>query len=215
MMPMFPGPVVDVVVPKTDQKLFLDRSGQIEGSYLFYPAQFWQHKNHINLLKALKILKEKFDLIVPLVLVGSDKGNLNEVIANISLLGLSSQVHYMGFVSLSEQRTLYENALALVMPTFLGPTNMPPLEAITIGCPVICSDLPGHREQLKDAALYFDPYSSEDLAEKIKSFVQNKELQKILLQNAVSLKLKRSFSVHNAVLTLLHAFDSFASSAKT
>ncbi len=51
------------------------------------------------------------------------------------------------------------------MPTFLGPTNLPPLEALEYGIPSICSDLRGHREMLGDSALYFDPSSSVELAQ--------------------------------------------------
>jgi hypothetical protein len=47
----------------------------IPEKYLFYPAQFWSHKNHVGLLLAVKCLKEKYNLEFPLVLVGSDQGN--------------------------------------------------------------------------------------------------------------------------------------------
>ena len=48
---------------------------------------------------------------------------------------------------------LYTEALALVMPTYFGPTNLPPLEAFQTGTPVLYSDLPGMREQVGDAAI--------------------------------------------------------------
>jgi len=49
------------------------------------------------------------------------------------------------------------------MPTFFGPTNIPPLEAMALGCPVAVSDIYAMREQLGDAALYFRPNSVRDI----------------------------------------------------
>jgi glycosyltransferase involved in cell wall biosynthesis len=65
-------------------------------------------------------------------------------------------VHFLGLVPDEDVPALYEGAVALVMPAYFGPTNLPPLEAVTLGCPVIYSDLPEFREQMGTAALYCD-----------------------------------------------------------
>ena len=59
---------------------------------------------------------------------------------------------------------LYALSAGLVMPTFFGPTNLPPLEAWSFGRPVIVTDLPSIRDQLGDGALYIDPRDAESLA---------------------------------------------------
>lgn len=59
---------------------------------------------------------------------------------------------------------LYAMAECLVMPTFFGPTNIPILEAFTVGCPVVVSDIPGEREQVGDAGILVDPKSVESIA---------------------------------------------------
>jgi hypothetical protein len=46
----------------------------IRGDFLFYPAQFWPHKDHVNLLMALEILRQKRGSKFEVVFVGSDKG---------------------------------------------------------------------------------------------------------------------------------------------
>src|SRR5207253_1351991 len=46
----------------------------IKGEFLFYPAQFWAHKNHVNLLHALRLLHDEHSLELRLVLTGSDQG---------------------------------------------------------------------------------------------------------------------------------------------
>ena len=63
---------------------------------------------------------------------------------------------FTGFISNKELIALYKFSLALVMPTYFGPTNIPPLEAFNIGVPVIYPDLIGLRDQVGNAALLVD-----------------------------------------------------------
>lgn len=136
----------------------------IKGEYFFYPAQFWPHKNHVRILDALRLLKAR-KVFVRLVCCGKDYGNLNYVQQYAAQLGIAEQVHFLGFVSSEEINALYENCLAVLMPTYFGPTNIPPLEAWFKGKPLIYSE---HlREQSGDAALLVDPDSAESLAEGI------------------------------------------------
>jgi len=123
------------------------------GPFIFYPAQFWAHKNHVTLLEALAILRNRHQLDLQLVLVGSDQGNKAFVLERIAAMGLSDAVHVRGFVERSELVALYQHALALTYVSTCGPENLPPLEAFALGCPVINTDLPGAREQLRGAAL--------------------------------------------------------------
>jgi glycosyltransferase involved in cell wall biosynthesis len=135
--------------------------------YLLYPAQFWAHKNHVNLLLALKCLLERGNDVPDLVLLGSDKGNKCFVQNKAAELGLSDRVRFLGFMSTEELVSLYQHAGALVYPSFSGPENLPPLEAFALGCPVVASDFPGAREQLDDAALLFDPHDPVSMASAI------------------------------------------------
>ncbi len=140
----------------------------LTAGYLLYPAQFWAHKNHVDLLLALKILKEKHQLKLSLVFVGSDKGNQGYVKKLSDELGLVSQVYFLGFVSETNLVALYRNALALTYVSFFGPENLPPLEAFALSCPVIAANVSGAEEQLGDAAILVDPRKPEEMAEAIK-----------------------------------------------
>lgn len=136
----------------------------IGGDYIFYPAQFWPHKNHVNLLLALRILRERHGFDVSLALAGADQGNLAFVRQTARDLGLTDHVHFLGFVSREDLAVLYRDALALTYVTFFGPENLPTLEALASGCPVVASDVAGAREQLGDAALIVDPKEPEQIA---------------------------------------------------
>lgn len=135
--------------------------------YLFYPAQFWEHKNHMNLLKALRLLKDEVKDIY-LVLVGSDKNMGKKIRKYIQENGLEEHVTMLGFVSDEQITYLYKHAVGLVMPTYFGPTNIPPLEAMALGCPVAVSDKYAMPEQVGNAGLKFNPDSPEEIAGCIK-----------------------------------------------
>lgn len=139
--------------------------------FIFYPAQFWPHKNHVNLLHAVKIIRDESALDLHLVLTGTDKGNLQHVRSVIDRLGLTQVVHNLGFVDRETLVWLYRRAVALAYPSFSGPENLPPLEANALGCAVAIADYPGAREQLADAALYFDPSDPASIAAALRDLV--------------------------------------------
>lgn len=153
--------------------------------FIFYPAQFWFHKNHLRLIEALAIIKEKKEETVSLVLAGNpgaNNDNYRKVKNRIQELGLEKQVFQLGYVSDEEIVALYKKALALVFPTLIGPTSIPPLEAMFLGTPVICSNLFSMPEQLGGAGVLFDPFNPEDMAEKIYSVWKDENLRKNMVE---------------------------------
>jgi glycosyltransferase involved in cell wall biosynthesis len=197
VVPTFSGDDAASDIDDVFSASFLKKNELTKNKYYFYPAQFWAHKNHYGLLLAFsRIVLDYPDL--KLVLTGSDKNNLNYVRDTISSLGINNNVLILGFVTVKELHVLYKNAVTLVMPTYLGPTNMPPIEAMELNCPVICSELSGHNEILGDAAFYFQPQnitSIEGEMRKILNPVARDELlRKLYIRNKES-KFKVEFSV--------------------
>ncbi len=143
------------------------RRFELPPEYIFYPAQFWGHKNHVLVLEACKILRDTIGSRPVVVFTGSDKGNLDHVREYARRLGLEEQVKFLGFVDQTDMIDLYKAAFCLAFPTFFGPDNLPPLEAFALGCPVVASDVPGAREQLGEAAILFSPTDECALAEAI------------------------------------------------
>lgn len=175
VVPIFAGECVNHIMPNEKQVSFLNSINLEKNKYFFYPAQFWAHKNHVGLIKAFAIFQKDYP-DYKLVLTGSDKGTLSHVQETISQLNLQHSILYLGFVSIEEMNTLYKNATSLVMASFMGPTNMPLLEAMELDCPVICSDLKGHREELEDAGIYFNPENSEDMASAMDKIVRERDV---------------------------------------
>jgi glycosyltransferase involved in cell wall biosynthesis len=147
-------------------------------NYLFYPAQFWPHKNHISVIDAFCVAKEEFTGF-KLVLTGSDKGNLEFIKSYVKELNLSSEVLFLGFVEKDEVNQLYANAFAHIYGSCLGPDNIPPLEAMALDCPTVCANFDGAREQLGDAVLYFDPLDFVQAAKAVKD-LKDPELRRLI-----------------------------------
>lgn len=110
----------------------------VSGPFIYYPARFWPHKNHLVLLQALERLTTSWPEL-RLVLTGarSDDYGLTEMIRASSV---SDRVVDLGFVSDSTVDELTLGALAVVMPSLLGPTNLPPVQALQFSTPALVSD---------------------------------------------------------------------------
>ncbi|MFA6276979.1 MAG: glycosyltransferase [Pedobacter sp.] len=173
VMPIFPGEVINENVSFHLQQEILRNSNLISKQFFIYPAQFWAHKNHTLLIDAFEqVLKKHPDL--KLAFTGSDKGNLAYIKDYIQYKKLSESILILGFVSNSQLYSYYKNAIALVMPTYLGPSNMPPLEAAFLNCPVLISNIKGHRELLGEYPRYFEPWDMHALAQEMLDQVEDK-----------------------------------------
>lgn len=153
------------------------------GPFVFYPAQFWPHKNHVTLLKALAMLRDQGGPGCKLVLVGSNWGRNREyVLDRARELGVYDDVVSLGFVAQAELVGLYRHAAALVYPSLFGPENLPPLEAFALGCPVIAAEVPGAREQLGDAALLGNGLDPRFFADAIASVLTSEDARSGLIE---------------------------------
>jgi len=151
----------------------------LPGKFFFYPAQFWEHKNHKALVSAVALLKREIPDL-NLVFVGFKNNGYSSTIELVRHFDLTNNIHFLGYVPDSDMPELYRRARALLMPTFYGPTNIPPLEAMALGCPVAVSRIYGMPEQLADAALFFDPASVEQIAQAMKTLWHDDGLYKEL-----------------------------------
>ena len=200
IIPLFPGGVVNIKTDKSITVSKIDKLSLQAGKYFFYPAQFWAHKNHYNLLLAFKKLQTDFPDL-KLVLTGSDKGNKEYIREVVSKLNLTNNVLFPGFVDNETMVGFYSHASAMIMPSFLGPTNMPLLEASELNCPVLCSNLPGHIEMMGDGALYFNPADHIEMYEQMKK-VLDVQFREELLKKAADKLSTSLFTPENALKQL-------------
>ena len=170
--------------------------------FIFYPAQFWEHKNHLNLIKAFNLLQKKINKI-NLVLVGTEKNSLNIIKQEINNLNLSKKIFILGYVDEKDMYSFYRRASLTCFVSFCGPTNIPPLEAMYTGCPLICSNVYGMKDQVKNGGVFINPNSYKDIHKKILMVLRNKSLRNQIIKNGF--KIIRNNKKHN----FLESLDQF------
>ena len=132
--------------------------GRGRDPFLLYPANAWKHKNHERLFAAYaEVRRERPDLRLVLTGTGHDR------------LTLPDGAESRGHVTLDELVELYRSAAALVYPSLYEGFGIPCVEAMACGCPVAASDVASIPEVCGDAAVYFDPFDPESIAEGIRA----------------------------------------------
>lgn len=137
---------------------------RLPASFAFFPAQTWPHKNHLRLLDALRLVRDREGLRLNLVCSGAKNGHWPAIRRRIDKLGLQAQVAFLGYISPLELRALYHLAEFVVFPSLFEGGGFPVVEALQEGVAATCSDLPTLQEYGGEAVLKFDPHSVESIA---------------------------------------------------
>ena len=167
---------------KKKNKINIFKKFNLKKKYLFYPAQFWEHKNHISLIKGFKeALKSNKD--ISLVLCGAKKNYYQQVYNFVIQNHLEKKIFFLGRVSDDLMSSLYTNAVATIYPSLCGPTNIPPLESVSLNIPLVCSNAYSMKKQMGNSAIYFNPNDYNNISKKINLILNNKKLRKKLISN--------------------------------
>ena len=215
VFPIEPAPTIEFVKSRSDKNIknkYIDikKKYNLKYDYIFYPAQFWAHKNHIYILKALNILQSEGSDTLGAIFSGSDQGNLSYIKDMTKQFNLENKVRFAGFVSNEEINYLNSQSIALVMPTYFGPTNIPPLEAFKLNVPVIYSDLPGLKDQVKGAALLVDLNDPKSLVSNLKKLLSSDDLRQDLI-NKGKIRYNEIMSNNNNYDVLKKIIENFKS----
>lgn len=142
-----------------------------------YPAVTWPHKNHVRLLDALAMLRDRFRLRLNVVCTGHHTKDFPAIAEHAAALGLQEQVRFAGPVPQGDLSALYRLCDFLVFPSLFEGFGAPPLEAWAAGRAVAASGAGALGELLGDAALIFDPLSVESMADALRRMVTEPALR--------------------------------------
>jgi len=155
---------------------------RLPDQFFFYPAATWPHKNHEVIFRALHILKGDRDMAPHVYFSGSSKGH-REALDKLAVeLGIEEQVHFLGFLTPEELQAVFSSATAMVFASKFEGFGLPILEAFHARLPLICSNATTLPEVARDAALYFDPDSPEELASLMRSTLDTPEIRDNLIR---------------------------------
>lgn len=180
-----------------------EKYGLSEMPFALYPAMTWEHKNHSRLLEALAVLREREGLEVRFVFTGHKTDFWPRVERRVDELKLGSQVNFLGLIPSEELSALYRAAQFVFVPTLFEAASAPLFEAWQHGAPVACSSVTSLPEQASGAALLFDPFDVEAIADALARMATGAGLRDELRRRGASrlkdFSLERTAKAYRAV----------------
>lgn len=156
---------------------------ELPARYLFSVGHLEPRKNYVRLLQAFSILKHTVADLPALVIVGKKNWRAEQVKKAIRRYRLQKEVMMLDFVDAHSLPFLYQNAVAFIAPSVFEGFGFTPLESMAAGVPVAAANASSYPEICGDAALYFDPYNPDDMAEKIRQLVEDEKLRCHVVQS--------------------------------
>ena len=149
--------------------------------YILYVGNVKPHKNLSVLLNAYKILGDNLRNSYKIVIAGKKEGFITGDDGIAELINTSPELRdnvvFTGYVDEQDIDNVYKGAALFVFPSIYEGFGLPPLEAMLNECPVISSNAASLPEVCGDAAIYFDPMNSIELASKITGILTNTALK--------------------------------------
>lgn len=167
-------PEIKKITPELE-RLVKEKFG-LNRNYIYIPNQFWQHKNHIVMVKAIKILLESGRLKdYDFVFTGNleDYRNpdyINQLKAIMESDEVKDNIKLLGFVGREEQLCIMKHARFIVQPSLCEGWGTVLEDAKVLDKCVLLSDIPVHREQKNEKCVLFNPHQPEALADLIAEY---------------------------------------------
>jgi glycosyltransferase involved in cell wall biosynthesis len=145
---------------------------KINEKYFLYVGNAYPHKNLKRAIEAIILLNKESDQKVILAIASSRNIFTQRLQKLIKKLGGGEFVKLLGFVPDSDLGILYKNSVAFVFPSLSEGFGLPGLEAMSLDCPVLASDIPVFREIYKDNVIYFNPYDFSAMETAMKNIIK-------------------------------------------
>jgi glycosyltransferase involved in cell wall biosynthesis len=179
---------IEVVPNGIDHSAFYPRPHEEEGELLIQPFSFRRPyilfvsridhpvKNHIRLIEAFGIFKERTGSPHRLILAGTDSNNAALVKSAAAQSKWRGDIFFTGHFPQKSLPDLYSGADFVVVPSLYEGFGMSVLEAMASGIPVACARAASLPETAGHAALYFEPNDPHDMADRMVALASDREL---------------------------------------
>jgi len=150
---------------------------KIKQPYILYVGNAYPHKNVEVLIHAFDVFKKTSQgKDFHLVLIGSDTMFYKRLHTLVETVSSKDAIQFTGAISDEFLIHAYSYAHCLVFPSLSEGFGLPALEALSLGCPVICSDIGIFHEILGSWATYFDPTSTSSLVKALQGSMSKKKI---------------------------------------
>jgi len=150
---------------------------------IFYPAQFWAHKNHKYIIDAAEILKKENNKKYLFIFCGGNKGNFKYIKDLISKKQLGDFIKIHSFLTDDEVISFYLNSHGVIMPTYCGPTNLPIYEAFYFKKIIFYTKDLIPNDSINNHLIKIDISSPANLCKELEIYNDTERLDKIVKDN--------------------------------
>ncbi len=150
--------------------------------YILFVGTIEPRKNLSRLLQAFGLLKEQHKLPHKLLLAGGKGWNNEEIYQTAEALSCKEDVVFTGFVSSAEKNSLFRHAELFAFPSVYEGFGMPPIEAMSLGCPVLTARAASLPEVCGDAAEMTDPFEISSIADGMYHVISDRPYRDQLIQ---------------------------------
>ncbi len=184
-IPNGPGPSTTPISEEGARKE-LDALGlRLQRPYLLAVGNLQPRKNLVRLIQAFRALVESQRHEIDLVVVGPQRYRAADIL-QAAAAPATEQIHFTGYVTDRQLAACYRCSTAFVLPSLYEGFGLPALEAMAHGIPVACSDVDALREVCGDAAILFDPLSTESIANAIEIVLGDADLRQRLSKAGIA-----------------------------
>ena len=165
--------------PRGEESVLLIQPFSFRRPYVLYASRI-EHpiKNHIKLIEAFRIFKERTKYPHRLVLAGADSKGAEKVKEAADASPNRNDIFFTGHFPASSLPELYSGADMVVIPSMYEGFGMGVLEAMASDVPVACARAASLPETAEHAALYFDPRDAEDMADRMVTLSTNRDVHR-------------------------------------
>lgn len=143
--------------------------------FVLYVGTLEPRKNLERLIQAFDMLKKTERIPHKLILAGGAGWGTEGISSAVRAASCADDIKFTGYVSVTEKRALYQNADVFVFPSLYEGFGIPPLEAMEMGCPVVCANAASLPEVVGDAARLVDPWDVRSIADGILNVLTDEE----------------------------------------
>ncbi len=183
-----------------------------EAKSLLYVSHYNYFRNFETLLAALPLIKESLGVPIRLILTTDLKGgkkyggyNTDKVAVLVKKNEIEDCLTMLGAVEYDQLVNVYKAADVYVCPSYAESFGHPMLEAMAHGLPIVAANLPVHREVCAEAAVYFDVFNEQQLADQVIRVIRDRQLSDKLIQEGSTRA--KEFSWDDHVTNLMQLVD--------